>query len=226
MKSWRTRWSSRWMSWRDRAWGTRARGRQVVRTVVRTTAHGVVWDARRREVDNRRRQVSYILSNPLDAVHWIANGFQIVGTQDTVKKTALSPQPLWHSGRVPPQLLSNLHYLDISRADYLNSTDISWLLNLPLRYLSMESVDLSSVADWAHVVNMIPSLKVLRLADCSLTSANQSLMHLNLTNLETLHLYGNYMDHAVASCWFWADFFIWSNSWCTGEYDVPWSPWF
>jgi len=113
------------------------------------------------------------------------------------------------SGRLPPQLgnLSNLHYLDLSpgyyyNAPYLYSTDISWLSNLPLRYLNMGSVNLSRIVDWAQAVNTIPSLKVLRLPDCSLTSANQSLLHLNLTQLVELSLSSNFFDNPVASCWF------------------------
>jgi uncharacterized protein YjbI with pentapeptide repeats len=50
---------------------------------------------------------------------------------------------------------------------------------------------------------MIPSLRVVDLSGCSLTSANQSLPNLNLTNLEELDLYGNYFNHPIAICWFW-----------------------
>ena len=76
---------------------------------------------------------------------------------------------LTFTGMVPPHLgnLSKLHHLDLSRAGSfvpsygpsLHSTDISWLSNLPLRYLDMSSVDLSRTVDWAHVVNMVPSLR-------------------------------------------------------------------
>uniref|UniRef100_A0A0D3HN52 non-specific serine/threonine protein kinase n=1 Tax=Oryza barthii TaxID=65489 RepID=A0A0D3HN52_9ORYZ len=45
-------------------------------------------------------------------------------------------------------------------------------------------------------------LRVLGLGGCSLTSANQSLPHLNLTNLEELDLSYNYLD-SIESCWFW-----------------------
>ena len=83
------------------------------------------------------------------------------------------------------------------------STDISWLSNLPLIYLNMGAVNLSRIADSAHVVNTIPSLKVLSLSDCSLTSANQSLLLLNLTDLVELSLSANHFDHPVASCWLW-----------------------
>jgi Leucine-rich repeat (LRR) protein len=70
-------------------------------------------------------------------------------------------------------------------------------------YLDMDSVILNGTVDWAHVVNMIPSLRVLRLPYCWLTSANQSLPHLNLTHLVELSLSWNRFDHPVASCWFW-----------------------
>jgi Leucine-rich repeat (LRR) protein len=67
----------------------------------------------------------------------------------------------------------------------------------------MEGVDLGGIFDWAHVVNKIPSLKVLHLSSCYLESANQSLPHLNLTDLEELSLSGNHFDNTIASWWFW-----------------------
>lgn len=113
------------------------------------------------------------------------------------------------SGRVPSHLgnLSNLQYLDLSSStenSFLRSTDLSWLTHLHfLQYLNLLGVNLSAVPDWALAVNMIPSLKVLDLSECSLTNAEQSLPCLNLTNLEELYLYGDLFDHPISSCWFW-----------------------
>ncbi|WVZ51096.1 hypothetical protein U9M48_002274 [Paspalum notatum var. saurae] len=111
---------------------------------------------------------------------------------------------------LPPQLgnLTKLEYLDIGRNGLCETcwsrVDVSWLAHLPsLRYLDLSSVDLSTVADWAHVMNMIPSLRFLDLSLCNLANANQSLPHLNLTNLEWLDLSCNYFAHTVSSCWFW-----------------------
>lgn len=101
------------------------------------------------------------------------------------------------SGRVPPHLgnLSKLKYLDLSLSGFrgqLYSTDISWLAGLSLlEFLDMSMVNLTTIVDWPHVVNMIPSMKVLCLSFCSLLSANQSLPHINLTNLERLDLSDN-----------------------------------
>ncbi|CAL4992516.1 unnamed protein product [Urochloa decumbens] len=114
---------------------------------------------------------------------------------------------LQFTGSVPPQLgnLSKLQHLDLSSMSCLEQPrDLSWLTRLPLlQNLNLNKVDLSEVDDWALVVNMIPSLRVLDLSDCSLVSANQSIPHHNLTSLQELDLSMNYFDHPIASAWFW-----------------------
>lgn len=138
---------------------------------------------------------------------------EFLGLLKNLRYLDLSGTPFF--GTVPPHLgnLSMLHYLDLSQfsaymppgVTYTNlwSNDISWLSNLPLQYLNMEGVDLGEIFDWAHVVNRIPSLKILRLSSCYLESPNQSLPHLNLTNLEEISLSWNHFDNAIGSCWFW-----------------------
>ncbi|KAJ1276004.1 hypothetical protein BS78_05G180500 [Paspalum vaginatum] len=111
------------------------------------------------------------------------------------------------SGRIPSHLgnLSNLQFLDLSYSTgATHLTNLSWITHLHfLRYLYLSAVNFSTVVDWPQAVNMIPSLRVLELSEWSLTSANQSLPHLNLTKHETLDLSFNYFNHPIASCWFW-----------------------
>ncbi|XBH75457.1 hypothetical protein VPH35_102213 [Triticum aestivum] len=90
------------------------------------------------------------------------------------------------SALLPPKLsnLSKLEYLDLSNIHFnkrIVLTDISWL-----------------------TLNKIPSLELLDLSACSLSSANQSLAHLNLTTLHFLDLSYNFFGHPIASGWFWS----------------------
>lgn len=100
-------------------------------------------------------------------------------------------------GEVPTQLgnLSRLSYLDVGSMYYsgqIFSSDLSWLGRLSsLKYLDMSGVNLSMVSDWAHVVNMLPNLRVLNLELCQLTRSNPPLLHSNLTVLEKLVLSSN-----------------------------------
>ncbi|KAL5204666.1 hypothetical protein ABZP36_009537 [Zizania latifolia] len=125
------------------------------------------------------------------------------------------------SGMVPPQLgnLSNLQYLDLSITvtahihqegqgmaplPLLYSMDLSWLSHLSsLQYLNLNGVNLSTVLDWPHELNMVPSLKILSLSSCSLQSANQYLPQLSLTQLEMLDLSNNDFNHPAEFSWIW-----------------------
>lgn len=115
-------------------------------------------------------------------------------------------------GLVPPQLgnLSKLVYLDISNFFYYQYTgngyspDIKWLERLSsLKHLRIDGVNISSAVDWVHVVNTLPSLRVLTLQGCSIMTSVQSLLHLNLTVLEELDLSCNPLNSRVAPNWFW-----------------------
>ncbi|WVZ69812.1 hypothetical protein U9M48_018541 [Paspalum notatum var. saurae] len=117
-------------------------------------------------------------------------------------------------GTVPPQLgnLSRLQYLDLDNdyysyyGYYLRSEDISWLPRLcSLRFLDMCAVNLTTIGNWAQVVNMLSSLRALRLCECHLAFPyTPTTVHPNLTSLEMLDLSDNWgVDVLNSTYWFW-----------------------
>uniref|UniRef100_A0ACD5TBH1 Uncharacterized protein n=1 Tax=Avena sativa TaxID=4498 RepID=A0ACD5TBH1_AVESA len=133
-------------------------------------------------------------------------------------------------GRIPPQLgnLSNLRYLNLRSSPHwtfdfffngivpsgtsekrkfytgIYSMDITWLSQLTsLEHLDMSNVNLGTIVHWLPVVNMLQTLKVLRLPNCQLRSSPSSLLLSNLTSLETLQLRGNNFHKRSAPNWFW-----------------------
>ncbi|TVU34453.1 hypothetical protein EJB05_16286, partial [Eragrostis curvula] len=102
------------------------------------------------------------------------------------------------SGQMPPQIgnLSKLLYLDMTNIGHglhiVHSSDLAWLSRLTmLQYLDLSTVNLGKATDWLHVVNKLPSLVTLNLAQCVLQNSIPPAVHSNLTSLEHLDLYGN-----------------------------------
>nr|CAD1824060.1 unnamed protein product [Ananas comosus var. bracteatus] len=118
-----------------------------------------------------------------------------------------SPVDMSLHGEISPSLLAlrHINYLDLSMNSFNSGPIPKFIGSLEkLRYLDISSVDLSAVVDWVQVMNMLPSLQVLRLANCVLYNKTiASLPRSNLTALATIDLGFNLFDSATKLDWLW-----------------------
>jgi Leucine-rich repeat (LRR) protein len=66
----------------------------------------------------------------------------------------------------------------------------------------MSWVNLSTITNWVSVVSKLPSLVSLDLSFCELRTCPDSLLHSNLTSLETLKISDNNFNKHIAPNWF------------------------
>ncbi|XP_051137605.1 receptor-like protein EIX1 isoform X2 [Andrographis paniculata] len=93
-------------------------------------------------------------------------------------------------GVVPDHLgnLSNMRSLDLHNNNDLVSHDIGWVSNFSsLEYLDLSWVNLSQTNDLVKVLNVLPSLSVLRLSDSALN--NNHLSHACINSSFLSHVY-------------------------------------
>ncbi|KAK1605465.1 hypothetical protein QYE76_029138 [Lolium multiflorum] len=110
-------------------------------------------------------------------------------------------------GQIPPHIgnLSNLVNLQITNSDDLTvpqayqliSPDLAWVSRLQI--LKLAGVDLSAAVDWAHALNMLPSLKYLYLSFCGLRNTMPPPSHSNLTSLESIAMSWNPFNHSIGA---------------------------
>ncbi|KAL3534326.1 hypothetical protein ACH5RR_002787 [Cinchona calisaya] len=97
-------------------------------------------------------------------------------------------------GSIPPQLgnLSNLHTLSVGEVEENNN--LHWLTGLSyLELLDMTDVDLSTASSWPQVINTLPSLTELHLANCHLDRISP-LREINFSSLRVLDLSFNHIS--------------------------------
>ncbi|KAG8650740.1 hypothetical protein MANES_07G071400v8, partial [Manihot esculenta] len=97
--------------------------------------------------------------------------------------------------------LSSLQVLDLSHNLELTVDSLFFASTLTsLKYLDLNSLDLSKVDDWLSSINMLPSLMELHLSLCALHSF-PSFLHVNFTSLAILDLSSNYFNSTIPH-WF------------------------
>ncbi|CAL1357831.1 unnamed protein product [Linum trigynum] len=108
-------------------------------------------------------------------------------------------------GLIPHQLgnLSNLQHLGLQASKHygLYADSLRWLSGLPsLKFLDLSNVDLSNASDWLNMINALPSLSKLYLANCQILHT-PALANVNLSSLSSLSLYHNQFDQTSVPSW-------------------------
>jgi hypothetical protein len=116
-------------------------------------------------------------------------------------------------GRIPLQIgnLSKLTYLDLKpfgpnnhQFYYLYPGDLQWLSHLSsLKHLDLSHMNLTTVVDWVHNINMLPALRKLYLQYTGLRNRVAFVGQSNLTALKVLDISGNNFNTTIAPNWFW-----------------------